>query len=82
LLKKRAINIALLGIGTIGSGVVRALLLKAKTLTRQAGSPLALKLVVEKDIARHGSQGLEKSIFTIDYLRSITEKLYSAVMLI
>jgi len=71
LLKKRAINIALLGIGTIGSGVVRALLLKAKTLTRQAGSPLALKLVVEKDIARHGSQGLEKSIFTIDYREAI-----------
>ena len=69
--KKRAINIALLGIGTIGSGVVRALLLKTKTLARQAGSSLALQLVVEKDVMRHGSQGLDKSLFTVDYKKAI-----------
>jgi homoserine dehydrogenase len=71
LLKRRSVNIALLGIGTIGGGVTRALLGKKKTLARQAGSPLALKIVVEKDVSRHGSQGLDKSIFTTDYKKAV-----------
>jgi len=71
LLKRRAINIALLGIGTIGSGVARALLEKKKTLARQAGSALAVKVVVEKDKSRHGSQGLNKSIFTTNYKKAV-----------
>lgn len=68
---KRPVNIALLGIGTIGSGVARALLEKTKTLTRQAGSPLSLKMVVEKDRSRHGSLGIAKSLFTTDYKKAI-----------
>lgn len=71
MLKRRAINIALLGIGTIGSGVARALLEKKKTLARQAGSALAVKVVVEKDKSRHGSQGLNKSIFTTNYKKAV-----------
>lgn len=74
MLKKRSVNIALLGIGTIGGGVARALLNKKKTLARQAGSPLALKIVVEKDTSRHGTQGLDKSIFTTDYKKAVYNK--------
>lgn len=69
--KKRTINLALLGIGTIGGGVARALQSKKKTLARQAGSSLAIKAVVEKDVSRHGSQGLDKSIFTVDYEKAV-----------
>ena len=71
MVKRRPVNIALLGIGTIGGGVARALQGKKKTLARQAGSPLALKVVVEKDTSRHGSQGLDKSIFTVDYEKAV-----------
>jgi homoserine dehydrogenase len=70
-MKRRPINIALLGIGTIGSGVARALMSKKKSLARQAGSVLALKMVVEKDITKHGLLGLPKSIFAEDYKNSI-----------
>ena len=69
--KKRSINIALLGIGTIGSGVARALIDKTRTLARQAGSPLALKRVVEKDVSRHGAQGLDKRLFTTEYKHAV-----------
>ncbi|MGA2158410.1 MAG: homoserine dehydrogenase [Dehalococcoidia bacterium] len=71
MVKKRTINIALLGIGTIGSGVARVLSAKKKTLARQAGSPLVLKLVVEKDSARHGALGLDTGIFTTNYKKAI-----------
>jgi homoserine dehydrogenase len=71
LLKKRPVNIALMGIGTIGGGVARVLVNKTRSLARQAGSPMALKMVVEKDRARHGSQGLSKNLFTTDYKKAI-----------
>ena len=58
-MKKRAINIALLGIGTIGTGVAKVLTNKTKKLARQAGSPIDLKMVVEKDTSRHGVLGLD-----------------------
>jgi len=65
--KKRSVNIGLLGIGTIGSGVAKNLIAKSKTLARQAGSPLALKIIAEKDVSKHGLLGLGKSLFTDDY---------------
>ncbi len=71
MVKKRTINIALLGIGTIGSGVARVLTAKKKTLARQAGSPLALKRVVEKDRARHGTLDLDPEIFTTNYKKAV-----------
>ncbi len=74
MVKRRAINIALLGIGTIGSGVARALMSKKKTLARQAGSPLALKMVVEKDIARHGALGIDRDIFTANYKKAVNSE--------
>jgi homoserine dehydrogenase len=69
--KKRSINIALIGMGTIGSGVATALIRKSRSLARQAGSSLELKVVVEKDISRYGSQGLNRNIFTDDYKKAI-----------
>ncbi|MCX6002493.1 MAG: homoserine dehydrogenase [Chloroflexi bacterium] len=65
--KKRAVNIGLLGMGTIGSGVAGNLLAKSKTLARQAGSPLSLKMVAETDTSKHALPGLQQSVFTADY---------------
>lgn len=65
--KKRPVNIGLLGMGTIGSGVAGNLLAKSKTLARQAGSPLSLKMVAETDTSKHALPGLQQSVFTADY---------------
>jgi homoserine dehydrogenase len=72
LLKKRPINVGLMGIGTIGSGVARALISKKKALARQAGSPLVLKAVLEKDTSRHGILGIDKDIFLTDFDKFIS----------
>ncbi|RPJ63334.1 MAG: homoserine dehydrogenase [Dehalococcoidia bacterium] len=74
MVKKRAIKVALLGLGTIGSGVARVLTGKTKTLARQAGSPVELKMVVEKDTSRHGTLGLDRKIFTTDYKKAVKNK--------
>ena len=67
LVKRKSVRIGLLGIGTIGSGVAKVLLSKKKMLTRQAGSPVTLTRIVEKDTSKHGSLGIERSFFTTDY---------------
>jgi len=72
LIKKRPINIGLMGIGTIGSGVARAIISKKKALARQAGSPLVLKAVLEKDVSRHGILGIDKDIFLTDFDKFIS----------
>ena len=69
--KKRAVNIGLLGMGTIGSGVAKNLLAKSKTLARQAGSPIALKIVAEADTSKHDLPGLERSAFSGDYRKVV-----------
>ena len=69
--KKRPINIGLMGIGTIGSGVARVLLNKKKTLARQAGSPIVLKTVLEQDPSRHGILDIDPGIFTTDYKKIV-----------
>ena len=69
--KKRPVNIGLLGLGTIGSGVARNLLVKSKTLARQAGSPIALKVVAEKDAFKHTLPGLDRGVFSADYRKVV-----------
>jgi homoserine dehydrogenase len=71
LVKRKPVSIGLLGIGTIGSGVAKVLLSKKKMLTRQAGSPVTLTRIVEKDTSKHGSLGIERSFFTTDYRKVV-----------
>jgi homoserine dehydrogenase len=71
LVKKKPVNVALLGIGTIGSGVAKVMVDKTRRLARQVGSPLALMMIVEKDVSRHGSLDLDKGLFTTDYKKAI-----------
>ena len=69
--KKRPVNIGLLGMGTIGSGVAMNLLAKTKTLARQAGSPISLKIVAETDSSKHVLPGLNRRAFTTDYRKVV-----------
>ena len=69
--KKRPVNLGLLGMGTIGSGVAQNLLAKSKTLARQAGSPISLKIVAETDTSKHALPGLSRSAFSADYRKVV-----------
>jgi homoserine dehydrogenase len=61
---KKSINIGLMGLGVIGGGTVKVLMNKPDTLAREAGSKLVLKKVLEKDMAKHGTLGVDRAIFT------------------
>ncbi len=58
-IKKSNIGIGLLGLGTVGTSVARALLDKADTLTDQGGASLALRKVLECDISKQHALKLE-----------------------
>jgi homoserine dehydrogenase len=49
---KKDIGIGLLGLGTIGSGVAEVLATRASSLAEQAGLPLILKKVLERDVSK------------------------------
>jgi homoserine dehydrogenase len=65
---KKPINIGLMGLGVIGGGVVKVLIEKPDTLAREAGHKIALKRILEKDKAKHGSLGIDSSIFTCEFM--------------
>jgi len=61
---RESIGIGLMGLGVIGGGVARVLKEKPDSLAREAGSQLVLKKILEKDLAKHGSMGIERHTFT------------------
>jgi homoserine dehydrogenase len=64
---RKNINIGLMGLGVIGGGMVKVLINKPETLAREAGSKLVLKKVLEKDLSKHGSLGVDRAIFTTKF---------------
>jgi homoserine dehydrogenase len=63
----KTINVGLMGLGVIGGGMVKVLIGKPDTLAREAGSKIVLKRVLEKDLTRHGSLGVNRAIFTTKF---------------
>ncbi|MGA8849996.1 MAG: homoserine dehydrogenase [Dehalococcoidia bacterium] len=49
---KKDIGIGLLGLGTVGGGVAEVLATKADSLAEQAGLPLILKKLLERDVSK------------------------------
>jgi homoserine dehydrogenase len=64
---KKSIGIGLMGLGVIGGGVAKVLLGKPDVLAREAGSRLDLKKLLEKDLSKHGSLGIERDLFTTKF---------------
>ncbi|HXG08627.1 MAG TPA: homoserine dehydrogenase [Gemmataceae bacterium] len=60
------LNIALIGCGTVGGGVVRLLLEQSERLAARAGRPLALRRVVVRDPAKPRSVPLPRELLTTD----------------
>src|SRR5262249_36579993 len=67
-----ALNIALLGCGTVGSGVARLLLEQRERLAARAGRPLVLRRVVVRDSAKPRPIPLSPELLTTD-LRSVRD---------
>ncbi|MFW6105068.1 MAG: homoserine dehydrogenase [Chloroflexota bacterium] len=61
---KKDIGIGLLGLGTIGSGVAEVLVTKADNLAEQAGLPLILRKVAERDVNKRRSAKLSPNVLT------------------
>ena len=58
-----ALNIALIGLGTVGTGVVKILLEHSERIARRAGRSIEIRRVVVRDL----NKAREVELQTIDY---------------
>ncbi len=71
---KSKVGVGLMGLGVIGSGVAKVFLDKPEMLSKRAGSRLVLEKIVEQDLDKHGSMGIETRLFTTDLTDIINNK--------
>jgi homoserine dehydrogenase len=62
--KDNAIQIGLLGLGTVGAGVAQALLSKADTIARRVGRPVVMRRALVRDPAR--PRPIDSALLTTD----------------
>ena len=62
-----AVNIGLIGAGTIGCGVYKTLARNSKLIERRTGAKLRLKKIADIDIERKRPVRIPGKFFTIDY---------------
>ncbi|MEX0801090.1 MAG: homoserine dehydrogenase [Dehalococcoidia bacterium] len=60
------VNIVLLGLGVVGSGVARALQERAQTYSQRVGAPLVLRSVLVRDPGKKRSVDVERGLLTKD----------------
>lgn len=60
----KKISVGLLGLGTVGSGVVTILKNHQDKLMHQVGCPIEVKKVLVKDIHKHRSVDIEPTLLT------------------
>jgi homoserine dehydrogenase len=60
------VNVTLLGLGVVGSGVAGALLDKAESYSRRVGLPLTLSRVLVRDVKRRRAVALDSTLLTAD----------------
>jgi homoserine dehydrogenase len=65
---REAVNIGLIGVGTVGSGVARILAEKRDVYARQLGAPLNLKAALVRDLGkdRPGLPAAHRELLTVD----------------
>jgi homoserine dehydrogenase len=63
---KEGIGIGLLGLGVVGGGVAKALRGKREAIARQAGSPLEIKGILERDPAKGPRLNIEPELLTTE----------------
>jgi homoserine dehydrogenase len=67
------LGIALIGCGTVGSGVVRLLMEEGDRLAARAARPLVLRRVVVRDLARPRPDCLPRELLTTDLREVLTD---------
>lgn len=66
MMHQKIINVGLIGFGTVGAGVARALLEKGRMLKERVGARLALRRVCDKDLRRSRGFRLPSGLGTTD----------------
>jgi len=74
------LNIALLGCGTVGGGVVKLLVEQRERITARAGRTIHLKHVVVRDLCKPRPACLPKERLTADLERAITDPAVQVVV--
>ncbi len=75
-----AAKVALIGFGTIGSGVARLLLEHPERIARRAGRPVQLVRVVDSDLRRERNTALPEGMLTNDLECVLADRDISAVV--
>jgi len=70
---KSTVRVGLLGVGTVGAGVVKILTKNPGDLERKAGVKLALARIAEKDTSRWSAFSLPEGTFTDDAIKVIRD---------
>jgi len=65
-LKKKAVNVGIIGYGTVGTGTARILLKKQNDIQRKSGFPVRLKKIADLDIKRNRGLTLPHGVLTND----------------
>ncbi len=65
-MKKRTVQVAIIGFGTVGTGTARILMKKRAELERKSGVPIVLKHIADPDIRRDRGIKLPKGMLTKD----------------
>jgi homoserine dehydrogenase len=60
------VNVVLLGLGVIGSGVARALQERAEVYSQRIGAPLSLRRILERRLDRAQAAGVDPALLTAD----------------
>lgn len=71
-LMKKQINVGLLGLGTVGSGVVNILQRNADLIRRRLGVPIEVVKVAVRDIERHREVTLKPGVLTSNPMDVVT----------
>jgi len=71
--ERESINIGLMGLGVIGSGVAHVLLHKADAIAQHVGCQLILKRALDRDVSKKRSSKIPAQIFTTDPNQLLTD---------
>ena len=66
------VNVVLLGLGVIGSGVARALQERVETYSRRIGTPLILRRILERRLDRAQAAGVDPALLTADVQEALS----------
>ncbi|MDR1453116.1 MAG: homoserine dehydrogenase [Candidatus Margulisbacteria bacterium] len=72
-MSKTELNIAVLGFGTVGAGVVKMLLHNGDLLARRTGKKLTLKYIADLDLKKDRGVKAPKEILTTDALKALND---------